>query len=306
MNEKSERTQKATRVTKIGVLWNVFLAAIKFVTGYLGNSSALIADAVHSLSDFVSDLAVLAGLRIANKPKDSDHHYGHGKFETLSTVAITVTLFFAGGVMLWDSGNTIYKVYHGLALTVPKNITLWIAFLSIIIKEGLYHYTFRAGKSIDSNALITNAWHHRTDALSSIAVTIGIAGAIWGGPSWRILDPIAALIISIIIIRFALGVFKDAINELMEASLSNEMNKEILQIASEVPGVYNPHNLKTRKIGYNYALEMHVKVDPKLTIVEAHDIATDLENKLKEKYGADTFLSIHIEPCERMENEHSN
>jgi len=297
----SERGRQAARVTKIGIVWNVFLAASKFVAGIFGHSSALIADAIHSLSDFVSDIAVLAGLSIANKPQDANHHYGHGKFETLTTLAITLTLFFAGGLMLYESGQAVYKMYLGQFPAVPKQITLWTALLSIGIKEGLYRYTFRAGNRINSQALITNAWHHRTDALSSIAVTIGIAGSIFLGEKWRLLDPLAAFFISIFIIHFAAGIFKSAIDELTEASLDKEVNEEILKTASTIPGAILPHNMKTRKIGSNYAIDMHISVDAGLTVVEAHDIASDVENKLKKRYGPDTFVSIHIEPYEKKE-----
>lgn len=299
MGNVSDRGQLAAKVTKIGIVWNVFLTVIKFFAGILGHSSALVADAIHSLSDFVSDIAVLAGLRIANKPKDDNHHYGHGKFETLTTLAITLTLFFAGTLMLYESGQSIYKMSLGQYPPIPKSITLWTALLSIVIKEGLYRYTLRTGKSINSQALITNAWHHRTDALSSIAVSVGIAGSIFLGAKWRLLDPAAAFFISIFILHFAFGIFKAAIYELTEASLDKEINDEILQTAASIPGTINPHNMKTRKIGSNYAIEMHISVDAGLSIVEAHDIASDVENKLKERYGAETFVSIHIEPYEQ-------
>jgi len=296
-----ERAQKAIFVTKVGVFWNVILTIAKFLAGFYGQSSALIADAIHSLSDFISDIAVLAGLRISGKPRDANHHYGHGKFETLATLSITLTLFFAGGLMFYESVTNIYKMYNSEIFPIPKYITLWIAFISIIIKEGLYHYTLQKGKTLDSNALITNAWHHRTDAFSSIAVTAGIAGSILLGPKWRVLAPITALIISGVVIHFAFGIFKTAINELTEASLDEQTNKEILSLASQVPGAILPHNLKTRKVGNNYAIDMHIKVNPSITIVEAHDVASEVENKLMEKYGEDTILSIHIEPCHRDE-----
>ncbi len=301
MKNQLERGQQAAHITKVGILWNVFLTAIKFAAGILGHSSALVADAIHSLSDFVSDIAVLAGLRIANKPKDDNHHYGHGKFETLTTLAITLTLFFAGGLMLFESGLAIYKISLGHFPAIPELMTLWTALLSIGIKEGLYRYTLRTGKRINSQPLITNAWHHRTDALSSVAVTIGIAGSIFLGAKWRLLDPAAAFFISIFILNFAAGIFKTAIYELTEASLDKDINDDILQTAASTPGAINPHNMKTRKIGSNYAIEMHLSVDAGLSIVEAHDIASEVENKLKERYGPDTFISIHIEPYEKKE-----
>lgn len=301
MSNIQNRGQQAAHITKIGIVWNVFLSVIKFAAGILGHSTALVADAIHSLSDFVSDLAVLAGLRIANKPQDDNHHYGHGKFETLTTLAITLTLFFAGALMLYESGLAVYKISIGKFPATPRLITLWIALLSIAIKEGLFRYTLKTGKTINSQALITNAWHHRTDAFSSIAVAAGIAGSIFLGEKWRLLDPAAAFFISIFILHFASGIFKTAIYELTEASLDKEINDEILKTAGTIPGALHPHNMKTRKIGSNYAIEMHLSVDAGLSIVEAHDIASNVENKLKERYGPDTFISIHIEPHQKEE-----
>jgi len=299
MSEVINRTRRATRVTRFGIFWNVVLTIIKFGAGFLGNSSALIADAIHSFSDFVSDIAVLAGLKVAGKPKDASHHYGHGKFETLTILAITLTLLFAGGLMIYESVTSINEIFSGTNPKVPGMITLWIALISILIKEALFQYTIRAGKNISSDALITNAWHHRTDAFSSIAVSVGIAGSIFLGPDWRVLDPIAALIISVIVIRFALKIFIIAIDELAEASLGDKINQEILETVESVQGTIYPHAMKTRKIGPNYAIDLHIKVDPKLTIVEAHDIATEVEIALKNVYGKDTYTAIHVEPCER-------
>lgn len=296
MLSATNRKQIATHVTKVGIFWNLLLTGLKLIAGLLGKSSALIADAVHSLSDFVSDLVVLTGLHIASKPRDANHHYGHGKFETLTTIAITFTLFFAGGVMLYESGSKIFAIIDGRTFPRPRMITFWIALFSIAAKELLFQYTVRAGNKIKSQALITNAWHHRTDAFSSIAVTAGIAGSIFLGPKWRVLDPLAALLISGVIIHFAMGIFKTALDELTEASLEEDINTEILALAAGVPGAINPHDMKTRKIGNNYAIDMHVDVDPTLSIVEAHDIANAIEEQLREKYGEDTFLSIHIEP----------
>lgn len=299
MSETLNRTQRATRVTRFGIFWNVLLTIIKFGAGFFGQSSALIADAIHSFSDFVSDIAVLAGLKVAGKPRDASHHYGHGKFETLTTLAITLTLFFAGGLMLYESITSIHNIISGIPPKVPRLIALWVALISILIKEALFQYTLRTGKSISSDVLITNAWHHRTDAFSSIAVSAGIAGSIFLGPNWRVLDPIAALLISGLVIRFAYGIFITAIDELAEASLGDKINREILDIVENVPGTIYPHAMKTRKIGPNYAIDLHIKVDPKLTIVKAHDIATEVEIALKETYGQGTYTSIHIEPCER-------
>jgi cation diffusion facilitator family transporter len=296
MQKTIDRTNRAIRVTWIGLLWNIFLTLFKLFAGVIGKSNALIADAFHSLSDFITDIAIIIGLNLAKKPVDETHNYGHGKFETLSTIIISISLFFVSIAILGNGIIQISKAIQGQILHQPG----WIAFIaasgSIIVKEILYQYTIRAGTKINSQALIANAWHHRSDALSSLAATFGIAGAILLGEQWRILDPIAAIVVSFFIFRVAVTVFKRSINELLEASLSEELKSKILNIVKTVPGAADPHNLKTRKIGNSIALDMHIKVKPSLSIVEAHDISTSVEKKLKESFGNDTFISIHIEP----------
>ena len=291
-----ERARKAIHITRVGVVWNVVLTLIKFAAALFGRSSALLADAIHSFTDFISDIVILAGLKIASRPQDANHHYGHGKFETLSTLILTLFLFGAAMGMLWEGGLGLFHSYKGIEIPVPEIITLWVAAASIIIKELLFQYTMRSGKNLNSKALITNAWHHRSDAFTSVAVLAGLSGAIFLGPGWRVLDPLIALGISGYIIHFAAGAFKSAIDELLDASLDKETNQNILQLAGAVPGVFHPHNLKTRKIGNNISIDMHIHVDETLSIVEAHDIATVVESRLKEAYGPDTILSIHIEP----------
>ncbi|MEJ2543595.1 MAG: cation diffusion facilitator family transporter [Calditrichaceae bacterium] len=294
--ENKERLQKARRVTWIGMIWNVFLTILKFVVGFIARSSALIADAVHSLSDFASDISVLIGLKVASKPVDHDHNYGHGKFETLAAIIVGLMLFVVGIGILWDSITILYDYFNGEPLIRPGAIALYAIIASILVKEGLYQYTIKSGKSLHSQVLIANAWHHRSDALSSIAVLFGVSGAILLGDRWVILDPISAGLVSILILKVAAQASFDSFNELMEVSLGKERQKEIFALVAEVPGVSIPHNLRTRKIGNTVAIDMHIKVDKNLTIIKAHDIATLVENKLKEAFGADSFISIHVEP----------
>jgi len=294
--DNNERLYKARRVTWIGMIWNVFLTILKFVVGFMARSSALIADAVHSLSDFASDISVLIGLKVASKPVDHDHNYGHGKFETLAAIIVGFMLFLAGIGILWNSIITIYDHFTGVPIFQPGTIALYAIIASILVKEGLYRYTVISGKSLNSQVLIANAWHHRSDALSSIAVLIGVSGAILLGERWVILDPISAGLVSILILKVAAQSSYDSFNELMEVSLGKERQKEILALVAEVPGVSIPHNLKTRKIGNTVAIDMHIKVDKDLSIVKAHDISTLVENKLKEAFGAESFISIHVEP----------
>ncbi|MEJ2053548.1 MAG: cation diffusion facilitator family transporter [Calditrichaceae bacterium] len=292
----NERLAKARRVTWIGLIWNVFLTILKFIIGIISRSNALIADAVHSLSDFASDISVLIGLKVASKPVDHDHNYGHGKFETLSAIIVGITLFAVGIGILWNSATIIYDYFHGKALTSPGASALIALVISILVKEGLYQYTAKSGKTLHSQVLIANAWHHRSDAFSSIAVLIGVSGAILLGDKWVILDPVAAGIVSLLILKVAGQTGYEAFNELMEVSLSRERQKEILDLVSQVPGVNIPHNLKTRQIGNTVAIDLHIKVDNDLSIVEAHDISTSVEDKLKESFGEDSFISIHVEP----------
>ncbi len=298
-NLTERRAKKAIHITRVGVVWNVVLTVIKFAAAIWGHSSALLADAIHSFTDFISDIVILAGLKIASRPKDANHHYGHGKFETLATLVLTLFLFGAAFGMLWEGGLGLYRSWHGISTSVPASITLWVAAVSIAVKEALFHYTARTGKALNSKALMTNAWHHRSDAITSVAVFIGLGGAIFLGPKWRILDPLIAIGISGYIIHFASVTFKTAIDELLDASLDDATNQTILSIAGQVPGVMNPHNLKTRKVGNNYSIDMHIHVDETLNIVDAHNIATEVESRLREVYGTDTILSIHIEPEHR-------
>lgn len=295
-SDRNQRFKKTRRVTWIGLFWNVVLTILKYIIGIIAHSNALIADAIHSLSDFASDVGVLIGLKIASKPVDYDHNYGHGKFETLATMIVGITLFIVGIGIFWSSISNIYGFFHGELITRPGKIALIALIASILVKEGLYQYTVRSGKSLHSQVLIANAWHHRSDAFSSIAALIGVSGAIFLGEKWVILDPIAAVIVSILVIKVACQTTYNSFNELMEVSLSKERQKEILALVSEIPGVNIPHNLKTRQIGNSVAIDMHIKVDKNLSIVEAHDISSRVEDKLKDSFGEDSFISIHVEP----------
>ncbi|HGY55573.1 MAG TPA: cation transporter [Caldithrix abyssi] len=290
------RIKQARRVTWIGIYWNVFLVITKFVAGIVGKSSALVADAVHSLSDFAGDIAILAGLKIAGKPVDETHNYGHGKFETLSNIFISLLLILVGIGIFWNGISNIVEHFQGQHVDRPTWLALLIVVFSIVIKEGLYQYTVRQGHALNSPALITNAWHHRTDAFSSVAVLFGVSGAMFLGERWLVLDPLAAVAVSIFIFKVGFGFLYESMNELMEASLSAEHREEILNIVDDVPGAKFPHNLRTRKIGNTVAIDMHIKVNPRLSIVEAHDIATQVEDRLKAVYGETAFISIHVEP----------
>lgn len=293
---KNHRHQQASRVIWVGFFFNLLLTLVKIAAGILGRSSAMIADAVHSISDFFTDLVVVGSLKVASRPVDTNHKYGHGKVETLATAFVGVVLFFVGAGILWSGLDKIITHYRGTPLESPGMIAFWAAVASIIVKEILYRYTARVGKKINSQVVVANAWHHRSDAYSSIATVLGIGGAIFLGQSWVILDPLAAVIVSGFIFRISFSITREALLELIETSLPHSNENEILDIARGIDGVHNPHDLKTRKIGNNIAIDLHINVDNQLNVEQAHDITVELEEELRKVYGEETFISIHTEP----------
>lgn len=292
----TEREKAIYQVTWAGSFVNFLLVIFKFIAGILGHSAAMIADAVHSLSDFATDIVVLIFTRISNKPQDKNHDYGHGKYETLATAIIGIVLFAVGASICWNGLQAIQTVWQGGRLPAPGMLAFAGAIISIVSKELIYRYTIHVGRKINSSAVIANAWHHRSDAFSSIGTAIGIGGAIVLGESWSVLDPMAAVVVSFFIMKVAVQLLKPCVDELTEKSLPDEIEKEICLIAENTPGVSAIHNLRTRRIGNHYAIEMHVRMDGHLTLYEAHAKASVIENKLKEKYGNETHVGIHVEP----------
>ncbi len=291
-----ENIQKINSVTWKGLAVNIVLTGFKFVAGILGNSGAIIADAVHSLSDSLTDLVLLWGVRAARKPADKTHAYGHGKIETFVSTVIGFILLLIGGKIFWGGVCDVFRFVQGDLLPIPGRIALIAAFVSIPLKEWLYRKSLRVAKETGSKALLANAWHHRTDALSSLGVMMGVGGAILIGEDGAILDPIAALIVSFIIMNIAIKIVLESSKELTDASLGEAIEKEILEIALSVEGIQRPHKLRTRKVGKNVAIEFHVKVNPDLNIKQAHDMATQVELLIKERFGRETFISVHVEP----------
>lgn len=291
------REREITRITLFGSLANVGLLAFKFVAGFVGNSSAMIADAVHSLSDFLTDIVVLAFVRISSRPEDEGHDYGHGKYETLATSIIGAVLLFVGFGLLWDGCDRIWLHYvKGISLESPGLVALYAALASIVVKELLFRWTLRVGRRQDSQVVIANAWHHRSDAFSSIGTALGIGGAILLGDEWRILDPLAAVIVSLFIIRVSLRLMLPAVQDLLEVSLPEETEAQILEIITESPEVRNPHHLRTRRIGNRFAIEAHIRVDGRMTVYDAHELTREIENRLRQKFGAATHVVLHVEP----------
>lgn len=290
------RNKEIYKVTLWGGAVNVLLLIFKFVAGVLGNSAAMVADAVHSLSDFVTDIIVLAFVHISGKPKDKSHDYGHGKYETLAlTFVATVLLFVAFGIV-YGGLMKIISWANGEQLKAPGLLALLAALLSIVMKEGIFHYTIVKAKALESQALEANAWHHRSDALSSIGTAIGIGGAIFFGQRWTVLDPLASVIVGLFIAKVSIDLLRGGIGDLMEQSLPDEVEQEILQLAGSVEGVEEPHDLRTRRIGNHYAIELHILMDGDIPLCEAHDRASEVEELLRKHYGEQTHIAIHVEP----------
>ena len=291
------RKRELMRITFVGSVGNLILLLFKFVAGIWGHSSAMLADAVHSLSDFVTDVVVIVFVNISSKPKDAGHDYGHGKYETLATSIIGLALLVVGVSLFWDSLHKVFDYWVlGEPLESPGWIALMAALVSILIKELLFQITYRVGKRQNSQAVIANAWHHRSDALSSIGTTLGIGGAILLGPDWHVLDPLAAMVVSVFIVKVSLELMIPAINDLLEQSLPKEVENEILSIISENPKVKEPHNLRTRRIGNDFAIEVHIRLDGDMSVREAHALTKEIERKLYQKYGNTTHVVIHVEP----------
>ena len=284
------------RVTVIGSAVNLILTAAKIAAGIIGKSAAMISDGVHSLSDLVSDFVVLAFVKVSSKGRDKDHDFGHGKFETFATMIVGVLLIAVGGKLLADGVDGIVGFFRGEEISTPGTIALWMAFISIISKELLAGYTEAEGRRMDCAVVVANAWHHRSDALSSIGALIGIGGSILLGPRWAFLDPLASCVISIMLIVAAVKIALPAVRELLDVSLPDKAENEIRDIAQAVPGVINLHELKTIKEGPYVIIEAHLTVDPTISIVKAHDIATAVEDALRAKFGPETQISIHVEP----------
>lgn len=296
--DSEKREKEIYKVTLVGTTVNVVLMLFKFVAGLVGHSAAMLADAVHSLSDFVTDVIVLIFVRISSKPEDKNHDYGHGKYETLATTMIGVALFVVALSIIVTGATRIAAWVGGEELEAPGKLALWAALISIVMKEAVYQYTVIRARKLKSKAVEANAWHHRSDALSSIGTAVGIGGAIFLGQRWAVLDPIASVVVGAFIVKVSFDLLKTGLGELMERSLPDDVEQEIMKLASSVEGVENPHDLRTRCIGNRYAIELHIDMDGHMTLTEAHDKATEIEELLREKYGEETHVAVHVEPKE--------
>ena len=293
---ESSREKQLTRVTLAGSIGNLVLLAFKFVAGIVGHSSAMMADAVHSASDFLTDLIVLVFVRIGAKPQDASHDYGHGKFETLATLFVALALVGAAIGIIVSGAVKFARWLQGETLPLPGELALWAALLSIVVKEVLYRYTAAKGKALDSPAVVANAWHHRSDALSSIGAAIGIGGALLLGERWAVLDPLASIVVGAMLVKVAWDLMKGCTGELTDSSLPEDTEREIEDIMRSFPEISEPHNLRTRRIGNRIAIEAHVRLDGDMSLRHAHDIVSAVERRLKDRFGAGTLVTIHMEP----------
>ena len=291
-----KREDEIARVTLTGSVVNLLLVGLKAVAGLVGHSAAMISDAVHSLSDFVTDIVVLVFVRVSARPQDEDHDYGHGKYETLATLFIGLALAAAAVGIVVSGAGKLARWLQGENLPAPGKIALWAALASIVAKELLFQYTRIKGKHLDSKALEANAWHHRSDALSSVGTAIGIGGAILLGSRWTVLDPLASIVVGAMLVKVAWDLLGPSFGELTDSSLPADMEQEMLAIIRSVPGVEDPHNLRTRRIGNRIAAEVHIRLDGSLPLSEAHEKASEVERRFKDRFGVQSHIIVHMEP----------
>lgn len=301
----AERSKQEKRCTWLGLTIDMVMSTAKITLGTLGRSSALLADGVHSIGDCCTDAVTLAMVRVSGKGIDENYRYGRGKFETLTAFLISIIMLLVGLELLTDGATDVWHALNGRQLEQPQGFTLVVAIVAIVAKEALFQYTHRIGKRLDSKALLAYAWHHRGDALASMATLGGITGAIYLGEKWRVLDPLAAIIVSVLIMALAYRLGKPSVEELLEISLPGNEVARIGETIGSVPGVCAFHNLRTRRNGMVRVIDVHIKVDANLNVVQSHDITTQIEQQLHTLLGQ-TIVNIHVEPyrgqnlCEKM------
>ena len=292
----NQRLRAIYRVTFIGLVVNLVLAAGKLAAGLVGRSGAMIADAVHSLSDMATDVVVLVFAKLSAKPEDATHNFGHGKYETLATVIISLFLAGVGVGILWESIGAIIRAVRGEGLPRPGFVALLAAVVSIVVKELLYQYTVREGRRLESSSVVANAWHHRSDAFSSIGTFIGIGCAYFLGEKWRVADPVVAAIVSLFIFKIACDLIRDGFGELLERSLPADVEQEMRGIIVHSPEVHDLHALRTRRIGPVMAVDAHIRVDGAMEVERSHELVADIERRLRERFGGRIIATIQVEP----------
>lgn len=292
----NETVKVIRKVTVVGIWINAVLVVLKLFFGYWGDSDALVADGYHSMSDFITDIIVIVFVAASYKKADAGHPYGHGKFETIASVIIGVILLGVGIFIGVDGITTLLRFYNGTPLPCPDIWALYIAIVSILLKEFCFRYTICYGKKLNSPALIANAWHHRSDAISSIATLIGVSSAIFMGAQWHVMDPIASIVIAVMICVSAVKIALPPLNELLETSLPPETIKKIDECIRAVPGVMQVHDLRSRRNGHYCIIDVNIHIDSQISVREGHEIATNVENRLEKEFGSDLIIYVHIEP----------
>ena len=296
MDSAEFRKREIYRVTFVGFIANLLLTAAKFAAGILGRSGAMVADAVHSLSDMATDIVVIVFAGISAKPRDDGHDYGHGKYETLASILISLALIAVGAGILTESIRSIHSVLAGEELPRPGAIALAAAVLSIVVKELLYRYTVRAGRPLQPPRAVANDCPPPNPHLHSLGTLAGIGCAYFLGDKWRIADPIAAIVVSFFIFKIAIELLRSGIGELLEKSLPADTEEEILQLVTADPAVREPHNLRTRRIGSCISIEVHIRVDGRMAVEHAHGLTVEIERRLRARFGEGTMVAIHVEP----------
>ncbi|GHV33775.1 cation efflux system protein [Synergistales bacterium] len=298
--DAKKRAEDGMSVTLLGLGINIVLTAGKYTCGILGNSGAMIADATHSLSDLLTDFAVILGLSYTSKPADEDHAYGHGRVETLAAAFCGLVLFVVGLGIFFEGSRSIIRFVRGETLPNPGIVAFWAAVVSILLKEVLFHITLTRGKKLNSPSLEANAWHHRSDAMSSVGALLGIGGSLIGGDKWAVLDPAAAVLVSTFILHVAVSISWDSIKDVLDTSLAPEQLSLIERAALTFPEIMDIHKIRTRRIGFYAAIEAHILMDGNLSLKRSHDVATALEDGLKVILGKHSLITLHTEPYEHM------
>ncbi len=285
----NERQKRIRSITLWGVLVNIFLVALKLVSGTFIRSSALIADGVHSLSDLATDFVVLIGARLSSRPPDKAHPYGHGKLDTIASLLIGLVLLVISFGLIWSAGISVYQHKHNY----PGYIILVVAFVSVVSKEILFSVTRKVSRITQSTVLYANAWHHRSDSLSSFAVLIGGVVSLFG---WGHADQVATIVVGFMIIGVAGKIFFDGLIELSEHSADSESIQKIEMVLSKEADISSWHALRTRKLGSELFIDVHVLVNPALSVQKSHDISMKIEEKIKKELSRPSNILVHIEP----------
>jgi len=307
-SQHSRHNREEKRCTLVGMTSDIGLSALKIATGIMGHSSAILADGIHSIGDTVTDALVYAMVRLSGKGVDDRYRYGRGKYETLAAFLISIILVVIALGLMSEGLNDVWEAMQGKMLERPHNIALIVGIVAVLVKEGLYHYTRHKGNKTGSSALKAYAWHHRADALSTAATLLGVAGAMFLGEQWRVLDPIAAIAVSVLILVLAYRMGKPAVEELLEVSLPRAEQDVITTIVTGTAGVKSFHNLRTRRNGDLRVVDIHIKVDGDLNVTQSHEITREIERQLTESLG-EVLTNIHVEPyhghncCEKHEND---